>query len=60
MDRKVKLAASATLIFVVLTVGTGLTLVSAYKLPEANYLALGMLLQNQNGGATQSITGLDS
>ncbi|MEX2706628.1 MAG: hypothetical protein Q6352_015455 [Candidatus Freyrarchaeum guaymaensis] len=60
MDRKVKLAASATLILVVLTVGTGLTLVSAYKLPEANYLALGMLLQNQNGGANQSITGLDS
>ncbi|MHA1362955.1 MAG: hypothetical protein ACTSP1_10600 [Candidatus Freyarchaeota archaeon] len=60
MDRKAKLAASATLIFVVLTVGIGITLVSAYELPETNYLALGMLLHDQNGGTTTSITGLDS
>ncbi|MFB0561129.1 MAG: hypothetical protein ACETWM_07930 [Candidatus Lokiarchaeia archaeon] len=34
-------------------------MVPAYKLPETNYLTLGMILLNQNGGTTQSITSLD-
>jgi hypothetical protein len=60
MDRKFKLVASAVIIVILLGIGTGLVMAPAYKLPETNYLALGMILLNQNGGATQSITGLDS
>jgi len=41
MNRKAKLAASATLIFVALTVGIGITLVSAYKLPVSFFAFLG-------------------
>ncbi|MGQ9720952.1 MAG: hypothetical protein ACUVXA_06465 [Candidatus Jordarchaeum sp.] len=60
MDRKFKWVASAVIIVIVLGIGTGLITVPVFKLPETNYLALGMTLLNQNGGTTQSIIDLDS
>jgi hypothetical protein len=45
---------------IILGVGTGLITAQAFKVPEPNYFALGMILLNQNGGATQLVTGLNS
>ncbi|MEM3561864.1 MAG: hypothetical protein QXR19_01425, partial [Candidatus Jordarchaeaceae archaeon] len=56
MDRKFKLVASVVIIVIMLGIGTGLVMIPMYKLPETNYLAQGMILINQNGGSTQSIT----
>ncbi|MEM3587865.1 MAG: hypothetical protein QXO71_11160 [Candidatus Jordarchaeaceae archaeon] len=38
--------------------GIGIITMQAYKVPEQGYLALGMILLNQNGEFIGSITGL--